>query len=82
MYISHSITLFGLIDNGNSGFVGERSYSLLSKFEPIIESNLSKIFLLFLTLTFFILASNINIKYILVKIFKKKKNADEKKIFL
>ena len=73
---------FWLIDNGNSGFIGERSYSLLSKFEPIIESNFSKVFLLILTLTFFILASNINIKYILVKIFKKKVASDEKVISL
>ena len=73
---------FWLIDNGNSGFIGERSYSLLSKFEPIIESNFSKIFLLLLTLTFFVLASNINIKYILNKIFKKKVASDEKVISL
>ena len=73
---------FWLIDNGNSGFIGERSYSLLSKFEPIIESNFSKIFLLLLTLTFFVLASNINIKYILNKIFKKKVAPDEKVISL
>ncbi len=73
---------FWLIDNGNSGFIGERSYSLLSKFEPIIESNFSKVFLLLLTLTFFVLASNINIKYILIKIFKKKVAYDEKVISL
>ena len=73
---------FWLIDNGNSGFIGERSYSLLSKFEPIIESNFSKVFLLLLTLTFFVLASNINIKYILIKIFKKKVASDEKVISL
>ncbi len=73
---------FWLIDNGNSGFIGERSYSLLSKFEPIIESNFSKIFLFLLTLTFFVLASNINIKYILNKIFKKKVAPDEKVISL
>ena len=73
---------FWLIDNGNSGFIGERSYSLLIKFEPIIESNFSKIFLLLLTLTFFVLASNINIKYILNKIFKKKVAPDEKVISL
>ena len=67
-----------MIDNGNSGFVGESSYLLLDRFEHIIESNLSKIFLLFLTLTFFILASNINIKYILVKALKKKRAVEEK----
>ena len=55
---------FWLIDNGNSGFVGERSYLLLDGFEHVIESNLSKIFLLFLTLTFFILASNLSLIHI------------------
>ena len=79
VYITNNNS-FWLIDNGNSGFVGERSYLLLDGFEHIIESNLSKIFLLFLTLTFFILASNINIKYILVKTLKKKKAVEEKNI--
>ena len=79
VYITNNNS-FWLIDNGNSGFVGERSYLLLDGFENIIESNLSKIFLLFLTLTFFILASNINIKYILIKTLKKKKTVEEKNI--
>ena len=47
---------FWLIDNGNSGFIGERSYSLLSRFQTIIDNNFSKVFLLFLTLIFFTLA--------------------------
>ncbi|OUW48647.1 MAG: DNA translocase FtsK [Candidatus Pelagibacter sp. TMED196] len=71
---------FWLIDNGNSGFIGEKSYLLLQRFEPIIESNLSKVFLCFFTLTFFVLASNINLKYIFSKIFKKKKNVEEKDV--
>ncbi len=81
VYITNNNS-FWLIDNGNSGFIGERSYSFLDGFEHIIESNLSKIILLFLTLTFFILASNINIKYILVKTLKKKKSAEEKNILI
>ena len=79
VYITNNNS-FWLIDNGNSGFVGERSYLLLNGFEHIIDSNLSKIFLLFLTLTFFILASNINIKYILIKTLKKKRAVEEKNI--
>ncbi len=79
VYITNNNS-FWLIDNGNSGFVGERSYLLLNGFEHIIDSNLSKIFLLFLTLTFFILASNINIKYILIKTLKKKRSVEEKNI--
>ena len=70
---------FWLIDNGNSGFVGEKSYLLLQRYEPIVESNLSKVFLCFFTLTFFVLASNININYIFSKVFKKKKNVEEQK---
>ena len=81
VYITNNNS-FWLIDNGNSGFVGERSYLLLDGFEHIIESNLSKVFLLFFTLTFFILASNINIKYILVKTFKKKRSVEEKNILI
>ncbi len=81
VYITNNNS-FWLIDNGNSGFVGERSYLLLDGFEHIIENNLSKVFLLFFTLTFFILASNINIKYILVKTFKKKRAVEEKNILI
>ncbi len=81
VYITNNNS-FWLIDNGNSGFIGERSYSLLGGFEHIIESNFSRVFLLFLTLTFFILASNINIKYILIKTFKKNKVAEEKNILI
>ena len=51
---------FWLIDNGNSGFVGERSYSFFSSFFPIIESKYFKISFLLLTLTFFVLGSSIN----------------------
>ena len=67
---------FWLIDNGNSGFVGERSYSFFSSFFPIIENEYFKIGFLFLTLTFFILGSSINIKKIF-KFFTKKNNQNE-----
>ena len=65
---------FWLIDNGNSGFVGEQSFSFIEKFSPLIESTFSKVCLLFLTLIFFFLGSGINIKLILQKIFFKKNN--------
>ena len=45
---------FWLIDNGNSGFVGERSYSFFINFFPIIENEYFKISFLILTLAFFI----------------------------
>ena len=51
-----------------------------TQFEPIIESNLSKIFLFLLTLIFFVLASSINIKYVFAKFFKRKEIIQEKDI--
>ena len=57
---------FWLIDNGNSGFVGERSYSFFINFFPIIENEYFKISFLILALVFFILSSSINF----IKIFK------------
>ena len=68
---------FWLIDNGNSGFIGEQSFNLINRFMPLIEKNFSKVFLLLLTIIFFILGSGINIKKIFQKIFYKK---DGKKI--
>ena len=62
---------FWLIDNGNSGFVGEQSFDLVRTFAPIIENDIFKVFLLFFTLIFFFLGSGINIKVIIGKIFKK-----------
>ena len=55
-----------MIDNGNSGFVGERSYSFFISFFPIIENEYFKISFLILALVFFILSSSINF----IKIFK------------
>ena len=40
---------FWLIDNGNSGFLGEKSFYFINKFYPIIESDLSKVGVLLLT---------------------------------
>ena len=44
---------FWLIDNGNSGFVGEMSYALIYKYFPLIENIYSNYILIFFTLTFF-----------------------------
>ena len=71
---------FWLIDNGNSGFIGEQSFDVISKFSPLIESSFSKVCLLLLTLIFFILGSGINIKLIFQKIFSKKNDGVTKEI--
>ena len=66
---------FWLIDNGNSGFVGERAFNFISSFFPIIENNFFRFAFLFIALCFFILGSSINLKkllgYPLKKIFSK-----------
>ena len=71
---------FWLIDNGNSGFVGERSYSFFSSFFPIIESEYFKIGFLFLTLTFFVLGSSINFLKIFRFFIKNNQNEDGKRL--
>jgi S-DNA-T family DNA segregation ATPase FtsK/SpoIIIE len=61
---------FWLIDNGNSGFVGKISYDFINNLAPWINSKYSLSVIFFLTITFFIFASGLNIKIILAKIFK------------
>ena len=67
---------FWLIDNGNSGFVGQLLYDWYSKFLPKIYNEYIIFISIVLSLIFFILASNINIKKIWIafrnisKIFK------------
>ena len=68
---------FWLIDNGNSGFVGESIFNLFENYIPFIENNILKIILLFFTLTFFILASGINLSEILKKILKNKNKSNQ-----
>jgi DNA segregation ATPase FtsK/SpoIIIE and related proteins len=63
-YITYNNS-YWLIDNGNSGFVGEIIYELIYKYFPLIGNQYSNFFLIFLTVIFFILASDINIKKIL-----------------
>ena len=71
---------FWLIDNGNSGFVGERSYSFFINFFPIIENEYFKISFLILTLAFFILSSSINFIKIFKFFAKKSDQVDDGKI--
>jgi S-DNA-T family DNA segregation ATPase FtsK/SpoIIIE len=61
---------FWLIDNGNSGFVGEISYNFINNVAPWINNQYSLFALFFLTLAFFIFSSDLNIKKIIVQIFK------------
>ena len=60
---------FWLIDNGNSGFVGEISYNLINNIAPWINNEYSLFVLFFLTLSFFIFASDLDIKKIILRIF-------------
>ncbi len=60
---------FWLIDNGNSGFVGELIYNFLSQYVPIFENQYIGFVLIFFTTTFFILSSDINLKLIIQKLF-------------
>ncbi len=58
---------FWLIDNGNSGFVGEISYSLINKYLPQIDNLYLNIILFSLTLICFILGSGIDLLRNLMK---------------
>jgi DNA segregation ATPase FtsK/SpoIIIE, S-DNA-T family len=61
---------FWLIDNGNSGFVGKISYNFISNLVPWIDNKYSTSIIFVLTLTFFIVASDLNIKDMLSRAFK------------
>ncbi len=67
IYITNNNS-FWLIDNGNSGFLGEESFNFLYEFFPLVENNIYKTIFLILSLLFFILASEIKIKKIGLKI--------------
>ncbi len=60
---------FWLIDNGNSGFVGEISYNFINGFVPWINNEYSLFILFFLTLALFIFSSDLSIKKILIQVF-------------
>ena len=53
---------FWLIDNGNSGFVGELMFSYLDSYAPIIENKYISFVLIAFTVLFFFLSSDINFK--------------------
>tara|TARA_B100001996_G_scaffold264708_1_gene206538 strand:+ start:231 stop:2318 length:2088 start_codon:yes stop_codon:yes gene_type:complete len=83
LYIAYNNS-YWLTDNGNSGFVGQIIYDFLYKYFPTINNQYSNFFLIFLTIIFFILASDINIKKVtlnslqLIKIlFLRKKTVSE-----
>ena len=61
---------FWLIDNGNSGFVGKISYNLISNLIPWIDNIYSLCVIFLLTMIFFIFASDLDVKNILIKIFR------------
>ena len=56
---------FWLIDNGNSGFVGQALYDLVLNFLPNINNKYIVFVCIVLGLGFFILASNLHIKFFL-----------------
>ena len=71
---------FWLIDNGNSGFVGQILHNLISNTFLDVNNEYIIIFFIVLSLTFFVLASNINFKYlqiVFVKILKLFKRNNE-----
>ncbi len=77
---------FWLIDNGNSGFVGEISYNFIIAIFPWVDSKYFLYVLFVLTLTFFIFSSDVNIKSLIVKTFhiffkKKEKDFSSKNLF-
>ena len=59
---------FWLIDNGNSGFVGEIVYNFIFQYTTIIENQYASFVLIVLTILFFILSSAINLRNIFSKI--------------
>jgi len=66
---------FWLIDNGNSGFVGELTYNFLYTRAPWIDNAYSIYALLLLTLIFFLFSADISFKGLLswiILLFKKK----------
>jgi len=73
IYTTHNNS-FWLIDNGNSGFVGEILYNKIINTFPFINHDYTIFVLVVLSIFFFVMASNINFKYIwlvLHNIFKK-----------
>tara|TARA_B100001559_G_scaffold270116_1_gene237980 strand:- start:1663 stop:3750 length:2088 start_codon:yes stop_codon:yes gene_type:complete len=61
---------FWLIDNGNSGFVGQIGYNFINDLAPWINSQYSLFALFFFTIMFFIFSSDLNLKKIMTQTFK------------
>ena len=57
---------FWLIDNGNSGFVGEKIFNFIYSFFPFVENNFIKVSLFLSSIFFFIIGSEINLKKVLI----------------
>ncbi len=71
---------FWLLDNGNSGFVGEIIYNFINQYTSVIEYQYASFTLIFLTILFFILSSEINFKKIfsiLFSLFIARKNKEK-----
>ena len=60
---------FWLIDNGNSGFLGEIIYSQTHEHILVLEKGYINFFLVFFLLLFFTLASNISIKKLITNLY-------------
>ena len=67
-FYSSNNNSFWLQDNGNSGFIGEKSFDLISNYSFIVENAFLNPILLTITLIFFILGSGINLKSIFNKL--------------
>ena len=68
---------FWLIDNGNSGFVGQSISEIVVSLLPIIKNQYVIFGFLIVDLTFFFLASAINLKYFFVILFKRRRNNNQ-----
>ncbi len=71
---------FWLIDNGNSGFVGELIYNFLYQYIPTIGNEYTSFSLVILTVLFFILSADINIKKIFSNPFSSSLNQKDENI--
>ena len=60
---------FWLIDNGNSGFVGELIYNLIYQYAPIIENQYTSFILIIFTIIFYFKFRNKSLKIILISFF-------------
>ncbi len=63
---------FWLIDNGNSGFIGELNFNIISNFFPVLENLFFKASLLLIAIVFFFLGSGINLTKLIKLPFSKK----------